>query len=94
MVERRVVEVKVWDHSQLGGPMGTEDVSLIRTELFSAERKAIEWAIKYANAHASQHFKWYASNDIKKAKGNAKKIKDALADIGSIGFTFTDKPIS
>jgi len=66
----------IWDHSKLGGPMGSESVDLLATRLFSTEGKALRHAIKQARRYG---YKW----DRKKSD---KHTKNDLLDIGAIGL--------
>jgi hypothetical protein len=83
-----IIEVQVWDHSKLGGPMGTEDVSLERSLLFATEAKAIKWAIGYVRRKYKHVYEGTNLENLSK-----KRIKKILADTGPIGITFNKKKI-
>jgi hypothetical protein len=88
----KLIEVKAQDLSGLGGPMGTGEISTIRTEIFTREDKAIEWALEYAKEYSPGHYERHGIEDVvQKHRKNADEIKRALIDIGCIGFKFTPK---
>jgi len=84
-----VIEASMFDHSGLGGPMGSEHDDLIDTFLFTDEDKAIDWAYKTVVKH------WGGKDRLPDnfLKLSRLKKKRELGDIGPCGFTFTKKKV-
>lgn len=70
----KIIRVIIYDHSCLGGPMGTEkDPPVIKSKIFLEMAKATLWAYRQANKYCSDFEKLSTTK---------------LNDLGPIGIEF------